>query len=95
MKYTSRDIGPIDLESLGETDIATEVMDTEETSDPGLEPIKAYTPLQMDYLARLKRLDEVRVGINNTPDVDPFVKKLVDRGLFATHQECLDAGLAV
>ena len=49
----------------------------------------------MDFLARLKRLDEVWAEINDTPDIDPFVKKLVGRGQFASYQGCVEAGLAV
>ena len=54
---------------------------------------KAYSPVQMHFLARLRRLDGVRVQLDSLPAPDPFMKRLVDRGLFATYRECLDEGI--
>ncbi len=54
---------------------------------------KAYTPIQMHFLARLRRLDGVRGQLSGLPVHDPFMKKLVDRGPFATYRECMDEGV--
>ena len=54
---------------------------------------KAYSLIQMHFLARLRRLDGVRVQMSSLPGSDPFMKKLVDRGLFATYRECVDEGV--
>jgi hypothetical protein len=39
-------------------------------------------------------LSDARHEIELTNDEDPFMKKLVDRGLFATYRECVDEGVA-
>lgn len=54
---------------------------------------KAYSLIQMHFLARLRRLDGVRLQLSSSPARDPFMKKLVDRGLFATYRECMDEGV--
>ena len=54
---------------------------------------KVYSPIQMHFLARLRRLDGVRDQLDSLPAHDPFMKKLVDRGLFATYRECMDEGV--
>ena len=54
---------------------------------------KVYSPIQMHFLARLRRLDGVRGQLDSLPARDPFMKKLVDRGLFATYRECMDEGV--
>ena len=52
--------------------------------------VKAYSPIQTYFLARLRRLQDMRSQIDSLPDHDPLAKKLVDRGLFATYLECMD-----
>ena len=54
---------------------------------------KAYSPIQMHFLARLRRLDGVRGQLDTLPARDPFMKKLVDRGIFATYRDCMDEGI--
>ncbi len=54
---------------------------------------KAYSPIQMHFLARLRRLDGVRGQLDALPARDPFMKKLVDRGIFATYRDCMDEGI--
>lgn len=54
---------------------------------------KVYSPTQMHFLARLRRLDGVRSQLDVLPARDPFMKKLVDRGLFATYRDCMDEGI--
>ena len=54
---------------------------------------KVYSPIQMHFLGRLRRLDGVRGQLDSLPVRDPFMKKLVDRGLFATYRECMDEGV--
>ncbi len=54
---------------------------------------KAYSPIQMHFLARLRRLDGVRGQLDTVPASDPFMKKLVDRGIFATYRDCMDEGI--
>ena len=54
---------------------------------------KAYSPIQIHFLARLRRLDGVRGQLDNVPANDPFMKKLVDRGIFATYRDCMDEGI--
>ena len=54
---------------------------------------KVYSPIQAHFLARLRRLDGVRSQLGSLPAHDPFMKKLVDRGLFATYRECVDEGV--
>ena len=53
----------------------------------------AYSPIQMHFLARLRRLDGVRGQLETVPASDPFMKKLVDRGIFATYRDCMDEGI--
>ena len=55
--------------------------------------VKAYSPIQAYFLARLRRLEGMRCQMDSSPAHDPFAKKLVDRGLFATYRECMDAGV--
>ncbi len=54
---------------------------------------KAYSPIQMHFLARLRRLDGVRGQLDTLPARDPYMKKLVDRGIFATYRDCMDEGI--
>ncbi len=54
---------------------------------------KVYSPIQMYFLARLRRLDGVRDQLDTLPVRDPFMKKLVDRGIFATYRDCMDEGI--
>ena len=54
---------------------------------------KAYSPIQMHFLARLRRLDGVRGQLDTVPASDPYMKKLVDRGIFATYRDCMDEGI--
>lgn len=54
---------------------------------------KAYSPIQMHFLARLRRLDGVRGQLETLPARDPYMKKLVDRGIFATYRDCMDEGI--
>ena len=83
MKYMSTDIQP-----------AEAVASTKESATRLPEPgIRAYSPLQMHFLARLQRLDDVRAQMGTMPDQDPFMAKLVGRGLFATYRECVDEGV--
>ena len=80
MKYTSSEIQPVDA-------VATETSVDVDAS------LRAYSPLQMHFLARLRRLDDVRKELRTTPDPDPFTKKLVEHGVFATYRECMDEGI--
>ena len=54
---------------------------------------KAYSPVQMHFLARLRRLEGVRGQLGTAPARDPYMKKLVDRGIFATYRDCIDEGI--
>jgi hypothetical protein len=85
MKYTSDEIQP--AEAVSDAPVAA----------ASVKPIglQAYSSLQMHFLARLERLDTVRREMASVPDVDPFMKKLVERGLFATYGECMDEGVGV
>ncbi|MEE8518517.1 MAG: hypothetical protein V3S98_05280 [Dehalococcoidia bacterium] len=83
MKYLSTDIQSADaVESVEDT--ASRLPD---------QSVRAYSPLQMHFLARLQRLDGVRVQMASMPGQDPFMAKLVGRGLFATYRECVDEGI--
>ena len=84
MKYTSDEIEPAEAVEAEATGEAFSVL-------PG--SIQVYSPLQMHFLARLKRLQDARREIDSVADADPFMKRLVDRGLFATYRECLDEGV--
>jgi hypothetical protein len=87
MKYTSNEI-----QSAGAEVPVDEVV--AEALPAGLAgSAMAYTPLRVHFLARLQRLSDARHEIGMTNDEDPFMKRLVDRGLFATYRECIDEGV--
>ena len=44
-------------------------------------------------LARLQRLDNIKLQLAALFTPDPLIVKLVGRGLFATYRECVDAGI--
>jgi hypothetical protein len=83
MKYTSNEIQAADGIPEVEADVQT-------LPEAIAGSVRTYTPLQMQYLGRLQRLKEVKANIESLPDQDPFMKKLVGRGLFATYSECVD-----
>lgn len=88
MKYTSDEIQSAEAEAPAEAVVSEEL-------PAGLAgSAMAYSPLQVHFLARLQRLSDARTEIEMTNDEDPFMKKLVDRGLFATYRECVDEGVA-
>ena len=89
MKYTSDDI------QSAEFGLETDVAPVSETIDELQGSVQTYTPLQMHFLARLQRLRDAKQEIDQYGDSDPFMKKLVERGLFATYRECVDEGVAV
>ena len=83
MNYLSSDIHPANT--------------TERTFEPS--PVapdtRTYSPMQMHFLARLQRLEEMRGQMESLPGQDAFMKKHVGRGLFATYRECIDEGVGV
>ena len=42
---------------------------------------------------RLMRLARVKCALEKIPNADPLIRRLVDRGLFATYRDCKDQGL--
>jgi hypothetical protein len=87
MKYTSDDIQPADTEMIA-TDVAAQEESVERVGSA-----MQYTPLQAHFLTRLERLRNAKTEIDAYADDDPFMKRLVDRGLFATYRECIDEGV--
>ncbi len=81
MKYTSTDLQPAETVVPAIAPLPSRV------------PVRAYSPLQMHFLARLQRLEDVRRQMEMIDGSDPFMKKLVGRGLFATYRECVDEGV--
>lgn len=65
---------------------------TEEGSCEGT-GVKAYSAIHVYFLARLRRLEGMRCQMDSLPARDPFTKKLIDHGLFATYRECMDEGV--
>ena len=84
MQYTSGDIQPAE---------AFEAFDVEAAPVELGASIGAYTPLQMYFLARLQRLDQVKRKLESMSEQDPFMQKLVGRGRIATYRECIDEGV--
>ena len=87
MKYTSDEI-----QSAGTELVTADVV----AESPSLElagSAMTYTPLQLHFLSRLERLRNAKAEIDTYTDDDPFMKRLVDRGLFATYRECIDEGV--
>jgi hypothetical protein len=87
MKYTSDDIQSAEGEL-----VATDMV-AEEASVEMAGSAMQYTPLQSHFLLRLERLRNAKMEIDAYSDDDPFMKRLVDRGLFATYRECIDEGV--
>ena len=50
---------------------------------------------QTSLLRRLDRLTRLRQQVKQPPVQDPFISTLLDRGIFATYRECLEAGAKV
>ena len=86
MKYTSDEIQPAEAEL-----IATDAVEDATVERAG--SAMQYTPLQAHFLTRLERLRNAKEEIDSYSDDDPFMKRLVDRGLFATYRECIDEGV--
>ena len=84
MKYTSDDIQPAEASEARARTVAPVQFGAS---------VRSYTPLQMHFLARLERLDQVKRELEAMPEPDPFMHKLVGRGLFATYRECIDEGV--
>ena len=84
MKYTSDDIQSADADVVVGEELPAVLSGSTQT----------YTPLQMHFLSRLERLNKAKYEIDSMGDEDPFMKRLVDRGLFATYRECVDEGVA-
>ena len=57
--------------------------------------VPAYTPLQIAFLARLLRLLETKAEFNTDGTADPFMYKIVERGVFAFFRECEDVGVRI
>ena len=53
----------------------------------------AYNPLQTHFLARLVRLAETKQEFDAGTAPDPFMKRLLERGIFATYRECVEQGV--
>ena len=53
----------------------------------------AYSPLQMHFLSRLVRLAETKQEFDDGTVADPFMKRLLERGIFATYRECVEQGV--
>jgi hypothetical protein len=87
MKYTSEDIQSAEAEMVAVDMIAEEA--PAELAGSAMQ----YTPLQMHFLSRLERLRNAKVEVDAYREDDPFMKRLVDRGLFATYRECIDEGV--
>jgi hypothetical protein len=87
MKYTSDEI-----ESAGAEMVTVDMVTTKSPAELAGSAMQ-YTPLQMHFLARLERLRNAKTEIDAYSDEDPFMKRLVDRGLFATYRECMDEGV--
>ena len=85
MKYTSDDIQSAETGGAPTAETVEELQGSAQT----------YTPLQMHFLARLQRLRDAKQEIDQYGDSDPFMKKLVERGLFARYRESIDEGVAV
>ena len=60
---------------------------------PNPRSVGAYSSIQTHFLARLQGLEEARRQLDALPAQDPFMRKLVGRGLFATYLECIDVGV--
>ena len=73
-------------------DLITGLDGTEEGSCDGT-GVKAYSAIQVYFLARLRRLEGMRCQMDSLPAHDPFAKNLINRGLFATYRECMDEGV--
>lgn len=52
-----------------------------------------YNPLQMHFLSRLVRLAETKVEFDDGTVTDPFMRRLLERGIFATYRECVEEGV--
>jgi len=52
-----------------------------------------YNQLQMHFLSRLVRLSETKHEFDDGPVCDPFMKRLLERGIFATYRECVEQGV--
>ena len=88
MKFTSDEIQFAEAESTTEA-TAPEALGARL---PG--PVMAYTLLQAHFLSRLQRLSDAKNEIDQNHGEDPFMKRLVDRGMLATYRECVDEGVA-
>ena len=55
--------------------------------------VRTHTPLQAHFLLRLQQLSDLRQRVEHSPVQDPFTRKLLGRGIFATYHECLDSGV--
>ena len=53
----------------------------------------AYNPLQVHFLSRLVRLADTKQEFDEGTLPDPFMKRLLERGIFATYRECVEQGV--
>ena len=53
----------------------------------------SYNPLQTHYLSRLVRLAETKQEFDEGTVADPFMKRLLERGIFATYRDCVEQGV--
>lgn len=52
-----------------------------------------YNALQTHFLSRLVRLAETKHEFDGGAVADPFMKRLLERGIFATYRECVEQGV--
>lgn len=56
--------------------------------------LKSYTPLQAHFLLRLIQLRQRRATYVQHPQAESWLVAVMDRALYATYLDCLEAGLA-
>ncbi len=64
-------------------------------SDPNVSEVPLDSRWQTSLLRRLDRLTKLRQQVEQSPIQDSYIRALLDRGIFATYRECLEAGASV
>jgi hypothetical protein len=72
---------------------ATEAAGAESVPSPIEGSSVRLNPLQSHFLARLTRLADTKREFDGGEVADPFMKRLLERGIFATYRECVEQGV--